>query len=146
MFDWFYAEVSCPICGNRVKDFQTKDLDSLLDRYQPGDHVHDDRLKKINVYGECIHRKELEKIEEGMVFIQNFGVWIEINIPVVDGEIARDQNTWEMFPLKEIDFGSLSFIPDDMTNEEVVLSIVRYNDARKRDINVTEALKKARGE
>ena len=35
MFDYVDFEMDCPKCGARVKDFQTKDLDCLMETVSP---------------------------------------------------------------------------------------------------------------
>lgn len=139
MYDEVILDVSCPVCGNYIgHPFQTKDMECMLDTYQPGDVVDSRRLKSICVYTTCVHHMELdEPVIEGMLSTKNTGVWIEFKIPVVDGIIARDQNTWVLKDITETSYNGLSSIPRGFTFEDIVLRMIRANKRRAKDILIT---------
>jgi len=141
MYDYFICDTSCPVCGNYIiEPYQTKDFERLLDSYKPGDTVCVEG--PIHVYTHCRHHIDIEKFEENMFFVNNTAIWIEYEIPIIDGKIAMDQNQWKLLEVKEVDFNGLTFIPDGMTKEEVVLHYVRFNHKMKHDIEVMSVEKK----
>lgn len=141
MFDYFVCDVSCPVCGNYVNNpFQTKDMDRLMDVYEPGDKVSR-KLKSIRVYTTCDHEKTVEKFDGSMVFLKINAIWIEYEIPVEkDGTIVRDQNQW-IRRYEPTDFDGLSFIPEGMTKEQVLLALVARNAKIRKDIEITKSFK-----
>jgi hypothetical protein len=138
MFDTILLDVSCPECGNYVThEFQTKSLECLLDTYRPGDMVDSRKLKSITVYTTCVHQVEIEKYEDGAIHARVSGLWIEYDIPVVDGIIARDQNTW-VRRTEPSSYNSLSFVSRDLTLGDIMLRAVDKNRKIRNDILITK--------
>jgi hypothetical protein len=136
MFDEFECSASCPVCGNPLEDFQTKDLECQLDIYCPGDLVDSRSLKWIRVYTTCVHYKELDELSGTAVYTKNHGLGIEYYIPIKHGRIVQDQNKW-IRKIKHVDFNGLFCVDDGMTLPEVQNKIKEWNDKRAEDIWVT---------
>lgn len=137
MYDYFICDTSCPVCGNYIiEPYQTKDFERLLDSYQPGDKVCIEG--PIHVYSHCRHEIYITSFDKGGAFYtNNKAIWIEYEIPIVNDRIPKDQNLWKLQEIKEVDFNGISFIPDTMTKEEVVLHYLKFNDKMRHDIEVT---------
>lgn len=137
MYDYFICDTSCPVCGNYIiEPYQTKDFERLMDSYKPGDKVCIEG--PIHVYTHCRHEVYIKSfLEDGGFFTDNKAVWIEYEIPIIDGRIPKDQNLWKLLEVKEVNFSGMSFIPDTMTKEEVVLHYLKFNNKMKRDIEIT---------
>ena len=138
MFDHFICDTSCPVCGNYIShDYQTKDLECMLDTYHPGDMVDSRRIKSINVYTTCVHEVCITGIDSDCIRTEVNGVWIEYDIPVIDGVIAQDQNTW-VRRTEPNTHHSLVCIPRDMTNEDFLMRVILANNRAEHDILITE--------
>ena len=140
MYDYFDPGiVSCPVCGNLLTGFQTKDFECMMDTYQPGDNVGTAprARKNIRVYTTCAHTTRIEKIEDDLIFGEVIGLWVEYQIPVVDGIIARDQNTWvrETSPNTH---GVLMCRPEGYTNADVLMAVSNKNKKIENDILITK--------
>lgn len=125
MFDHFICGVSCPICGRYLSDFQTKDLDNLLDTYRPGDIVDKRTESPIRVYENCIHMMGLEKLDKDFVYFFERGVCIEYEIPITDARIVEDQNLW-VRNIENIEIETARF-RGGMTNTEIANAVSDYN-------------------
>ena len=138
MYDLIELDVSCPICGNAIiNTFQTKDFDCLMDTYQPGDSVPvNHHVHFMRAYTTCDHKREITKIEGELVFTLITGYWIEYEIPIIDGVIARDQNLWNR-KVEPAAYNGLSVAPDGYTEEELYAMVDGLNDKIKHDIEVT---------
>lgn len=138
MYDYITLDVSCPICGNAiVNTFQTKDFDCLMDTYQPGDSVPvNHHVTCMRAYTTCDHKREITKIEGELVFTLITGYWIEFEIPIITGVIARDQNLWKR-KIEPTAYNALSVVPDGYTEEELYAMVEGLNDKIKHDIEVT---------
>ena len=138
MYDLIELDVSCPICGNAIiNTFQTKDFDCLMDTYQPGDSVPvNHHVTFMRAYTTCDHKREITKIEGELVFTLITGCWIEYEIPIIDGVIARDQNLWNR-KVEPVAYNGLSVVPDGYTEEELYAMVEGLNDKIKHDIEVT---------
>ena len=138
MFDHFICDTSCPVCGNYIShDYQTKDLECMLDTYHPGDMVDSRRIKSINVYTTCVHEVCITGIDSDCIRTEVNGVRIEYDIPVIDGIISRDQNTW-VRRFKPDSYNNMMFIPRGMTKEDIVLRVIVANKRAGNDILITE--------
>ncbi|MDD4437646.1 MAG: hypothetical protein PHS04_06395 [Tissierellia bacterium] len=139
MYDYIELDVSCPICGNSIiNTFQTKDFECLMDTYQPGDEVPADcRFSYVRAYTTCDHRREITKIEDELVFTLITGYWIEYEIPIIAGVIARDQNLWKR-KIEPTAYNALSVAPERYTEEELYAMIEKLNEKIKKDIEVTK--------
>ena len=147
MYDYVELDVSCPICGNAiVNTFQTKDFDCLMDTYQPGDSVPvNHHVTCMRAYTTCDHKREITKIEGELVFTLITGYWIEFEIPIITGVIARDQNLWKR-KIEPTAYNALSVVPDGYTEEEIYKMVGGLNEKVKKDINIMKAEKKLKGE
>ena len=145
LYDHVYIDVSCPVCGNYIdKDFQTKDFECMLDSYKPGDNVGThNRMRAIRVYTSCPHHYEIEKNDSGLIFTKNKGTWIEYEIPIIDGIIARDQNLWTLHT-EPLEWNGLTVLPKNMTMEEFVLRVVSRNAKIAEDIRITKTFIKGK--
>jgi hypothetical protein len=147
MYDEIILDVSCPICGNRIiNTFQTKDFECLLDTYQPGDRVPIDcNLSFVRVYTTCDHKREITKIEGELVFIMITGYWIEYEIPVINGVIARDQNLWKR-KIEPTVYNTLSVVPEGYSEKEIYKIVEGLNEKIRKDINIIKAERKMKGD
>jgi hypothetical protein len=143
MYDYFLCDVSCPVCGNTVRnDFQTKDFENMMDTYRPGDNVGITHLPtSIRTYTTCDHAREITKIEDELVFTTIRGVWIEYEIPIIDGIISEDMNTWKR-KIEPTMYNALSVIPENAPRDntkEWVIDLVNQSNAKiQRDILITK--------
>ena len=120
MFDYFICDTSCPVCGNYITEpYQTKSFDRIMDNYKPGDKVCIE--EPIRVYTHCNHQIDIKRFEETAFFTDNKAVWIEYEIPIINGKIPKDQNLWKLQEIKEVNYSGLTFVPDGMNNEEQLL-------------------------
>ncbi|KKN10865.1 hypothetical protein LCGC14_1032410 [marine sediment metagenome] len=51
LFDTFSIPAKCTNCGTMITDWQTKELDCLMNNFQLGDRIN--RIDPIGVYGDC---------------------------------------------------------------------------------------------
>ena len=139
MYDYITLDVSCPICGNSIiNTFQTKDFDCLMDTYQPGDEVSvDNNISFVRAYTTCDHKREITKIDGELVFTLITGYWIEYEIPVINGVIARDQNLWKR-KIEPTAYNALSVVPEGYTEEELYALVEGLNEKIKKDIEVVK--------
>ncbi len=139
MYDEIELNVSCPMCGNAIiNTFQTKDFDCLMDVYQPGDEAPVNIYSKfVRAYTTCDHKREITKIDGELVFTLITGYWIEYEIPIIDGIIARDQNLWKR-KVEPTAYNALGIIPDGYTEEELYAMIDKLNKRIRKDIEVTK--------
>jgi len=147
MYDYIELSVSCPICGNSIiNTFQTKDFDCLMDTYHPGDKVPVDcNLSFMRAYTTCNHHREITKIEDELTFTLITGYWIEYEIPIIDGVIARDQNLWKR-KIKPAAYNALSVVPEGYTEEELYEMVEKLNEKIKKDINIMKAEHELKGD
>lgn len=137
MFDYFECTVTCPVCGNPLKEFQTKDFERLLDVYEPGDVVNDRSLKKIRVYTTCVHFREFEGIEHDIALVQNHGLRVEYIIPINRGQIVQDQNRW-VRKVEHMDWGAARFLEHGKyTEQDIKDEIDSFNKKLEEDCRVT---------
>jgi len=145
MYDTIELNVSCPVCGNAIiNTFQTKDFDCLMDTYQPGDKVSCDH-SFMRAYTTCDHHREIIKIDDELIFIMITGYWIEYEIPIIDGVIARDQNLWKR-KIEPTAYNALSVAPEGYTEEEIYLMIDKLNEKIRKDINIIKAEREIKGD
>ena len=146
MYDYIILDVSCPICGNAIiNTFQTKDFDCLMDMYHPGDGVPiDSNISFMRAYTTCDHKREITKIDGELVFTLITGYWIEYEIPVINGVIARDQNLWKR-KIEPTAYNALSVVPEGYTEEELYVMVEGLNERIRKDINIMKAEKKLKG-
>jgi len=139
MYDLIELDVSCPICGNAiVNTFQTKDFDCLMDTYRPGDEVPIDcHAHFVRAYTTCDHKREITKIEGELVFTLITGYWIEFEIPIITGVIARDQNLWKR-KIEPVAYNGLSVMPDGYSEEEIYKMVEGLNEKVRKDIEVVK--------
>jgi hypothetical protein len=139
MYDLIELDVSCPICGNAViNTFQTKNLACMLNIYYPGDLIDPSgRNSSIVTYTTCDHKREITKIDGELVFTLITGYWIEYEIPVINGVIARDQNLWKR-KIEPTAHNALSVVPEGYTEEELYALVEKLNEKIKKDIEVVK--------
>ena len=152
MYDYFDPGiVSCPVCGNPVYGFQTKDFECMMDTYHPGDNVgtvpfkrmHDrigyphEPIMRIRVYTTCAHKIRIEKIEDDLIFGEIEGLWIEYTIPVVDGIIVRNQNRW-IRETSQDSHNILMIRPEGYTNADILMALSNKNKQVENDILITK--------
>jgi hypothetical protein len=137
MYDYVLLDVSCPICGNSIiNTFQTKDFARMMNTYYPGDFVDPaGGNSSIRAYTTCDHNREITKIDGELIFTLITGYWIEYEIPVVNGVIARDQNLWKR-KIEPTIYNALSVAPEDYTEEEIYAMVEKLNLKLGRDIEV----------
>ena len=147
MYDYVKLDVSCQICGNAIiNTFQTKDFECLMDTYQPGDEVPvDTHAHFMRAYTTCDHKREITKIDGELVFMLITGYWIEYEIPIINGVIARNQNLWKR-KIEPVAYNGLSVVPDGYTEEELYTMVEGLNKRIKKNINTMQAEKKLKGE
>ena len=73
MFDYIHIPAQCPMCGHKLRTFQTKSLENMLEHYKVGDTANAD---KIYAHTSC-------------PFCHSF---IDIEINVEDGKITNKYN------------------------------------------------------
>jgi len=135
MYDYFKCDTSCPICGCYIDEiYQTKNFECLMSVYKPGMKV--DVEGPIRVYTHCDHEKRIIEIKDGAVFSTNRAVWIEHIIPIVNREISRNQNLWKT-TYGLVEYNSMSFIPDGVTDDEAILRYKKFNSKKLKDIEIT---------
>lgn len=89
--------IKCPVCGRKIRDFQTKDLVCGMDVFKAGDVVGN-KIRYINGIARCVHR--IEK-DEPLGNIQCFkvkkAVLFDVRIPVTKGgRISKDIHKWKL--------------------------------------------------
>ena len=137
MYDLIELDVSCPTCGNSViNTFQTKDFECLMDMYHPGDKVNCDH-SFMRAYTTCDHKREITKIDGELIFTLITGYWIEFEIPIIDGVIARDQNLWKR-KIEPTAYNALSVVPEGYIEEELYAMVEKLNEKIKKDIEVVK--------
>jgi hypothetical protein len=147
MYDYMELTVSCSVCGNYIENtFQTKDFDCMMDTYRPGDTVPADcRFNYVRAYTTCNHHREITKIDGELIFNSITGHWIEYEIPIINGIIARDQNLWKR-KIEPTAYNALSVAPDGYTEEEIYAMVEVLNGKIKKDINIMKVERKMKGE
>ena len=147
MYDYIPLDVSCPVCGNAIiNTFQTKDMARNMNIYYPGDFVHPDgRNCILRAYTTCDHHREITKIDGELVFTLITGFWIEYEIPIINGVIARDQNLWKR-KIEPVAYNGLSVMPDGYSEDEIYKMIEGLNEKIRKDINIMKAEKMLKGE
>ncbi len=136
MYDYFKCDVSCPVCGNYMDGlFQTKDLACLLNTYEPGDRVSK-RYGRINVYHTCNHYYKDIREESGAVMATAIGIWVEIDIPIMDHIIVMDQNWWTR-KWSRVEYSIMSFLRDGETFEQLLKRLEYRRKKIKHDIFTT---------
>lgn len=147
MYDLINLDISCPICGNAIiNTFQTKDFDCMMDIYQPGDEVPvDTHTRVVRAYTTCDHKREITKIDGELVFMLITGYWIEYEIPIIGGVIARDQNLWKR-KIEPVAYNGLSVMPDGYSEYEIYKMVDGLNERVRKDINIMKAEKMLKGE
>lgn len=93
MFDTLKYQIDCPECGSPVPDFQTKDLQCILDEFKKGDKVELDvhPIKKQYVTGIMAYDK-----------CKKCNCWIDI-IVAIKNDILGDIIKIEHRPNKSVD-------------------------------------------
>ena len=139
MYDLIELDVSCPTCGNSViNTFQTKDFECLMDTYHPGDEVPvNQHVRFVRAYTTCDHKREITKIEDELIFTMITGYWIEYEIPIIDGIIARDQNLWKR-KIEPTAYNALSVAPEGYNEKELYMMVEKSNEKIKKDIEVVK--------
>lgn len=68
MFDYVHIYVKCPVCGHKLKTFQTKSLENMLEHYKVGDTVNADRIHAYTSCPFCHSFIDIEiKVENGKI-------------------------------------------------------------------------------
>jgi hypothetical protein len=110
----------------------------MMNTYQPGDlvpvNIH---TNLVRAYTTCDHKREITKIEGELIFTLITGYWIEYEIPIIDGIIARDQNLWKR-KIEPTAYNALSVAPEGYTEEELYAMVEKLNAKLKRDIEVVK--------
>jgi hypothetical protein len=133
MFDYFICDTSCPICGNYINEpYQTKSFDNVMSVFRPGNKVFEKR--SIHVYNHCVHETHIDRFEDNALFTSNKAVWIEYEIPIIKGRIPKNMNLWKLQELKEVQFNGITFIPDGLTHEDIIVRYLMFNEKRRKDI------------
>lgn len=44
MFDYIHIPAQCPMCGHKLRTFQTKSLENMLEHYKVGDTANADKF------------------------------------------------------------------------------------------------------
>jgi hypothetical protein len=147
MYDYVLLDVSCPICGNSIiNTFQTKDFARMMNIYYPGDFIDPaGRNSSISTYTTCDHKREITKIEGELIFTLITGYWIEYEIPIIDGVIARNQNLWKR-KVEPTVYNALSVAPEGYTEDEIYLMVEKLNEKIRKDINIMKAERMMKGE
>jgi hypothetical protein len=70
-----------------------------------------------------------------LVFTLITGYWIEYEIPIIDGVIARDQNLWKR-KIEPTAYNALSVVPDEYTEEDLYAMVEGLNEKMRKDIEV----------
>ncbi len=96
LYDRILIEVECPLCGQVIDEWQTKDLEKLMRSYTIGDKV-ETNWREIRVYSYCPHRitQSYSKELELWVYDVLWSVSMDIYIDVSDGVISTPDR-WEM--------------------------------------------------
>jgi len=80
MFDWVECKIKCPICGNTITGFQTKDLDRTLRHVEPTEP----KLKKW--YSFCDNCGLSVEFEKGVMYDEMKN---KVICPWCDTEVVR---------------------------------------------------------
>jgi hypothetical protein len=143
MYDYVDILVSCPVCGNTVRNaFQTKDFENVMDHFRPGDNVGTKhRPKFVHTYTTCDHERKITRVEGELILVEVNGLWIEYDIPIVDGIITTDMNLWTR-RTEPTSYNALSGLPEDVPRDNIeeraIDRVNRANAKIRRDILITK--------
>ncbi|NJE26436.1 hypothetical protein E3E22_07370 [Thermococcus sp. MV5] len=68
MFDYVHIHARCPVCEHKIKNFQTKSLENMLEHYRVGDTVNIDKIYAYTSCPSCHSFIDIEiKVENGKI-------------------------------------------------------------------------------
>jgi hypothetical protein len=130
MYDNVCIKATCPVCGKKMSDFQTKDTDCTLDYIMPGNYKLTPG-SRLHTYSYCDHewatvcRFEKDKDPDDRVVSH---VWMDVEIPVnKDGTLSRDtrkykvswkEDTWDMDEMEKAAYPTFRHSPSEMVIEK----------------------------
>lgn len=113
-----------------------------MDTYRPGDNVGiTHRPASVHTYTTCDHEREITRVEGELIFMTVKGLWIEYDIPIVDGIISTDMNTWKR-KTEPTMYNALTCLPPEFPRDNIedrVIDLVNRANAKiRRDILITK--------
>jgi len=135
--------VHCPLCGQQVEDFQTKDGPCMLSTYVAGKRYKDlERYRYLDVYTHCIHRLRHNKDSPFEPDLHSYGIekaiLVSVRVPILSrGRLSSDPKkyvvTHEVQEVKDGVRCLWSQLTSQVINEGMFNFRKEYEEGRVRD-------------